>query len=211
VGAIAEEVDAAVAAIRAGRPVVLPFDTVYGLAADPYRDEPARRLYRLKGRAETQPSALVASDFDYLLECIPELRGRAATFARELLPGPLTLVLPNPARRFRWITGTRQDAIGIRVPRLESPGRQVLSELGCVVATSANHPGEPDPARLEDVPEDIRAGAAAVVDGGELPGTPSTVLDLTLPVPRVLREGAFPAAEALERLAGLPKAATSSA
>src|SRR5918911_1871817 len=69
------KVDEAVVALRAGKPVVLPFDTVYGLAADPYRDASARRLYRLKGRPETQPSARVARDLAYLLECIPELRG----------------------------------------------------------------------------------------------------------------------------------------
>jgi L-threonylcarbamoyladenylate synthase len=189
-----------VEALRAGKPVVLPFDTVYGLAAEPYHEESTRRLYRLKGRAETQPTALVAADLDFLLECIPELRGRAATLARQLLPGPLTLILPNPARRFRWITGTNSDAIGVRVPELTGSGREVLTRAGAVVATSANRPGEPDPRRLEDVPDEIRAGAAAVVDGGELPGTPSTVVDLTGDEPRVLREGAVPAAKVLRRL-----------
>jgi L-threonylcarbamoyladenylate synthase len=194
------QVDEAVAALRAGKPVVLPFDTVYGLAVDPYREEPARRLYRLKGRDETQPTALVASSLDYLLECIPELRGRAASVARLLLPGPLTLVVPNPARRFRWITGSNLESIGIRVPDFAGPGRAVLDRVGAVVATSANHPGGPDSRRLEDVPEDIRAGAGALVDAGELPGTPSTVIDLTASEPRVLREGALPAEEALRRL-----------
>ena len=194
------EVEEAVTALRAGKPVVLPFDTVYGLAADPYRDEPARRLYRLKGRDERQPTALVASSFDFLLECVPELRGRAASLARLLLPGPFTLVLPNPARRYRWIAGSNQETIGVRVPELDGPGGDVLQRAGAVVATSANHPGEPDPRRLEDVPADIRAGAGAVVDGGELPGAPSTVVDLTGTEPRVLREGAVPAAEVLRRL-----------
>jgi L-threonylcarbamoyladenylate synthase len=194
------EVDQAVVALRAGEPVVLPFDTVYGLAADPYREEPTRRLYTLKGRDELQPSALVASSLDFLLECVPELRGRAASLARLLLPGPLTLILPNPARRFRWVTGSNPDAIGVRVPELDGPGAEVLDRAGAVVATSANHPGEPDPSRLDEVPEDIRAGAAAVVDGGELPGTPSTVVDLTGPEPRIVREGAAPAEEILRRL-----------
>jgi L-threonylcarbamoyladenylate synthase len=189
-----------VEALRAGKPVVLPFDTVYGLAAEPYDGESTRRLYELKGRAETQPTALVAADLDVLLDCIPELRGRAATLARQLLPGPLTVILPNPARRFRWLTGTNAEAIGVRVPELTGPGGDVLTRAGAVVATSANRPGEPDPGRLEDVPEEIRAGAAAVVDGGDLPGTPSTVVDLTGDEPRILREGAVPAAEVLRRL-----------
>jgi L-threonylcarbamoyladenylate synthase len=194
-------VEQAVEAVRAGMPVVLPFDTVYGLATEPYHDSSARRLYRLKGRAESQPTALVASDLDFLLECLPELRGKVCSLARLLLPAPVTLVVPNPSRRFRWITGTNQEAIGIRVPELEGPGAEVLSRVGAVVATSANHPGDPDPRRLDEVPDELRAGAAAVVDGSELPGTPSTVIDLTGAEPRILREGALPADEALGRLA----------
>ena len=190
----------AVAALREGKPVVMPFDTVYGLAADPYRAEPVQRLYRLKGRDETEPSALVAWDFDYLLERLPELRGRAASLARLLLPGPVTLILPNPARRFRWLTGTNPEAIGVRVPAFDGPGAEVLERVGAVAATSANHPGGRDPKRLDEVPEEIRTGAGALVDGGELPGSPSTVIDLTGPEPRVLREGALPAEEALRRL-----------
>jgi L-threonylcarbamoyladenylate synthase len=193
-------VDEAVEALRSGRPVVLPFDTVYGLAAEPYRAESTLRLYKLKGRAATQPTALVAVDLDYLLECVPELRGRAATLARQLLPGPLTLVVPNPARRFRWLAGTSPETIGVRVPELAGPGGEVLARVGALVATSANLPGEPDPRRLAEVPEQIRGGAAAVIDGGELPGAPSTVVDLTGPEPRIIREGAVPAEEVLRRL-----------
>ena len=194
-----DPVAAAVAAIRAGEPVVLPTDTVYGLCADAHRSEPANRLYRLKGRPETQPTAILASDVDLLLECVPELRGRTDAILRALLPGPFTLVLPNPAQRFRWVTGSRYDAIGVRVPELTGPGREVLEQVGCLVATSANKPGGPDARRLEEVPEEIRGGAAAVVDGGELPGTPSTVIDFSGEEPRVIREGAVPAAEAIER------------
>jgi L-threonylcarbamoyladenylate synthase len=193
-------VDEAVAALRAGKPVVLPFDTVYGLAANPYRSEYTERLYRLKGREARQPTALVASNVDVLLECVPELRGRAAVLARALLPGPLTLVVPNQAQRYRWLTGTNPDTIGVRVPDIAGPGRDVLEAVGAVVATSANHPGGPDPHTVGEVPPDIRAGAAAVVDGGELPGSPSTVIDLTGAEPRVLREGAIPAEAALRRL-----------
>jgi L-threonylcarbamoyladenylate synthase len=191
----------AVAAIRAGKPVILPMDTVYGLCSSVYTPDAALRVYRLKGRPETQPTALVACDLEMLLECVPELRGRAGRIARALLPGPFTLILPNPAQRYRWITGTSYEAIGVRVPELEGPGREVLDRVGAVVATSANLPGGRDPRRLEDVPAEIRAGCAAVVDGGELPGAPSTVIDFTGPEPHVVREGAVPAAEAFERVA----------
>ena len=106
----------------------------------------------------------------------------------------------NSARRYRWLTGTNPEAIGVRVPELAGPGREVLDRVGAVVATSANHPGGPDPKRLDEVPDDIRRGAAALIDGGELPGSPSTVIDLTGKKPRILREGAVPAEEALRRL-----------
>ena len=196
-------IDAVVDAIRAGRPVLLPTDTVYGLCANPYREEHARRLYRLKGREDRRPTALVASDVDMLFECVPELRGRAGVVARALLPGPYTLVVPNPARRYRWLTGDRPETIGVRVPALDADAESVLRRVGALAATSANRPGEPDPRRLADVPREIRAGCAAELDGGELPGVPSTVVDVTDRDPRVLRAGAVPADEVLARLAAV--------
>jgi L-threonylcarbamoyladenylate synthase len=119
------------------------------------------------------------------------------------LPGPFTLVVPNPARRYPWLTGERADTIGVRVPELPAPADAVVSRAGLVMATSANLPGGPDPARLEDVPDKILEGCGAVIDSGELPGVASTVIDLTGDEPRVLREGAVSEAEALERLTGL--------
>ena len=186
-------VDEAIAAIRAGDPVVLPFDTVYGLAARADEDS-ARRLYALKGRADQQPTALVATDPQSLVEHIPELDPEL------LLRGPFTLIVPNPARRFSWLTGTNPAAIGVRLPELTGAAADVLAVARVVAATSANRPGGRDPASLDEVPADIRAGAGAAVDGGTLPGAPSTVVDLTQPVPRIIREGAVSAAETMRRL-----------
>ena len=184
-------------ALRTGQPVVLPFDTVYGLAAEPHDEAATRRLYELKGRVESQPTALVAASVEVLRTLLPETD---MTSAWHLLPGPFTLVVANPAQRFRHLTGSNPDALGVRVPELAGPTRAVLDAVGALVATSANLPGGPDPHRLEEVPDRIRAGAAAELDGGEVPGTPSTVVDLTGPEPRILREGAVPAAEVLRRL-----------
>jgi L-threonylcarbamoyladenylate synthase len=191
----------AVAAIVAGKPVILPTDTVYGLCADAYREGPVERLARLKGRPEGMPVALLLASVEGLVDCVPELLGRSLVVARALLPGPYTLVLPNPARRFRWLGGTRPDTIGVRVPVLQDAVKTVVQQLGAVAATSANLHGGPDPRRVADVPEEHRRAAAAVVDAGELPGTPSTVLDLTGGEPEVLREGAVPAEEALTKVA----------
>jgi L-threonylcarbamoyladenylate synthase len=183
-------IDAAVAALRAGRPVVLPTDTVYGLCAEP-TEAAAAEVARLKGREARQPIALLAGSVEALLELVPELPRR---LLRALLPGGYTLILPNPARRFPWLAG---DTIGVRVPQLPAETTSILDAAGPVLATSANVHGGPDPRRLQDVPEQIREACGAVVDGGELPGTPSTVLDLTGAEPRVVREGAVPAADAL--------------
>ena len=196
-------IDEVVEAIRSGQAVILPTDTVYGLCADAYREAPVRRLYALKGREELQPTAFLAADVDVLLDAVPELRGLAGKTVRALLPGPYTLILPNPARRFRWLTGERPNTIGVRVPELDGDARSVLDGVGAVAATSANLPGGPDPRRLEDVPAELREGCAAELDGGELPGTPSTVIDFTGPEPVVVREGAVAASEALEHLAAV--------
>jgi L-threonylcarbamoyladenylate synthase len=193
--------NATVAAIWGGKPVLLPTDTVYGLCANAYSEVPVRRALALKGRADAgRPAALLAASVDVLVESIPELRGRAATIARALLPGPYTLVLANPARRFPWLTADRPETIGVRVARLPEGALDVLDTVGAVMATSANASGGRDPARLDDVPADIRAACAAEIDAGPLPGTPSTVLEFTGEEPRVWREGAGPVAEALERV-----------
>ena len=192
-------IEEAVAALRQGRLVVLPTDTVYGLCADAYREGPHRLLCRLKRRPEELPTALLAADLDTILDAVPEARGRAAVAARALLPGPFTLVLPNPARRFRWLMGTAPATIGVRVPVLPQDARAVVERAGAIAATSANTHGGNDPRSVADVPSEIIAGAAVVLDAGPLPGTPSTVLDLAGARPRVLREGAVAAAEALAR------------
>jgi L-threonylcarbamoyladenylate synthase len=185
-----------VAALAAGRPVLLPTDTVYGLCSAPGEDA-ARALYELKGRAHDQPTALLATTIDALLAAIPELD---AAPLRKLLPGPFTLVVPNPAGRFPWLTGGRPGPVGLRVPNLPAQTREIVEAIGLVLATSANDPGGPNPISLDDVPQRIRAGCAAELDLGPLPGTPSTVIDLTREEPRILREGAVPATEALRRL-----------
>ena len=144
---------------------------------------------------------MIAATTDLLLETIPGLGGIAATAVRALLPGPFTLIVPNPERRFGWLSGGRRGTIGVRVPDLDGIAARIVAEVGIVAATSANLPGDPDPLRLDDVPTEIRTGVAFAVDGGELPGIPSTVIDLTGAAPTVLRVGAGDPDVALARLA----------
>lgn len=194
-------VEAAAAALRAGRLVLLPTDTVYGLACAAESEQAARALYALKGRDAVQPTAVVFASVDVLLERVPGLDEAAAAAVRELLPGPYTLVLPNPTRQYPWLNSARPEAIGVRVPKLPPGAAAAVAAVGAVVATSANLPGGVDPCRLEDVPDGIRDGVAAAIDGGVLPGTPSTVIDVTGAEPTVLRRGAGDPDGALERVA----------
>jgi L-threonylcarbamoyladenylate synthase len=163
--------NAAVAALRAGRAVILPTDTVYGLCALPEHEDV---LYELKGRDRSKPVALLAADVAALVAAVPSLD---ASLLEKYLPGPYTLVV---------------GSVGVRVPNLPPAAADVVRAVGVVAATSANLSGGPEPRRVEDVPEEIRAACGAVVDAGELPGVPSTVIDLTGAEPRVLREGAGP-------------------
>jgi len=174
-----------VAALRVGALVLLPTDTVYGLCADPSVDGAARRLAELKGRDPSQPVALLFADLETALRRFP-----AAARAHRLFPGPFTVV----------VTDAERGSVGIRIPVLPREPAAIVRQAGAVLATSANLHGGPDPRRLEDVPDEIRSACAAELDGGELPGVPSTVVDLTGDEPRVLREGAVPAAEALAQL-----------
>jgi L-threonylcarbamoyladenylate synthase len=183
-------------ALRAGLPVLLPTDTVYGLVGAP-GEEAARTLYELKGRARTQPTAVLAATVEALVDAVPELD--AGLLAR-LLPGPYTLVVANPAGRFPWLTGGTAGPLGVRVPQLPTQAHEIVVALGIVLATSANDPGGPNPATLAEVPRRIRDGCAAEVDLGPLPGLPSTVIDLSRGEPRILREGAVPGTEAVRRL-----------
>ncbi len=184
-------IDEVVAAVERGRLVVIPTDTVYGLACAPDDEDAVRALSSLKRRPHDQPIALLAAGVDRLLELVPELAGR------RLLTGALTLVLPNPAMRLPWLTGSSPATIGVRLPQVDDPVASLLARIGVVAATSANLHGGRDPARILDVPAEVLDAVAAVFDVGELPGTPSTVIDLTQDLPRILREGAVPAAEAL--------------
>jgi L-threonylcarbamoyladenylate synthase len=195
------EVADVVEAIRGGKLAVLPTDTVYGLVCTAFAEQAAADLYRLKGREAIQPTAILAASVDVLLEHVPELDGRPAAIARALLPGPFTLVVPNPAARFSWLCQGRPDTIGVRVPDLVGEAEEVVHGLGVVVATSANLAGGADPRRLDEVPARILAGVAWALDGGELPGTPSTVIDVSGPEPAILRVGAGDPTTALERVA----------
>ena len=160
--------------IASGGVVVFGADTVYGLACDPEAPLAVQRLYALKGRRLDKPAAVMFFSLDRALAALPELGPRTAIALQRLLPGGVTLLLPNPARRYPLACGPDPGTLGLRVPQVPA-----LAAVGVpVVQTSANAAGGADPRRLDEVPAAIRAGADLVLDGGELGGTPSTVVDL---------------------------------
>jgi tRNA threonylcarbamoyl adenosine modification protein (Sua5/YciO/YrdC/YwlC family) len=157
-----------------GGVAVFPADTVYGLACDVQNRVAVERLYALKGRRLDKPSAVMFFDLELALAALAELGPRTRAALERLLPGAVTVLLPNPAGRFPLACGADPSTLGLRVPRV--PGLEGVRWP--VLQSSANRTGGPDARRLDDVPAAIRRAAELVIDGGELPGTPSTVVDL---------------------------------
>lgn len=164
--------------IQAGGVAVFPADTVYGLACAADDADAAEKLYALKGRRPEKPSAVMFFTLRAATAGLPELGPRVRAAFEALLPGALTLLVANPGRRFPVACGPDPDSLGVRVPALP-PSLSALERVSTpVLQSSANLSGGADARRLQDVPPEIRAGADLVLDGGELPGTPSTVVDL---------------------------------
>jgi L-threonylcarbamoyladenylate synthase len=182
--------------ISVGGVALFPADTVYGLATEPDSREGVERLYALKGRLPDKPSAVMFFQLEAALSALPELGPRTRRLVERLLPGPVTLLLPNPAHRFPLACGIEPDRLGIRVPRLDSGLAPLRSVTWPVLQSSANRAGEPEARRLEDVHAELLAGVDLVLDAGELPGTPSTVVDFSAwedgGTFELVREGALP-------------------
>jgi L-threonylcarbamoyladenylate synthase len=191
-----EEVETFERCIAVGGVALFPADTVYGLATEPDSRDGVDRLYRLKGRAPDTPAAVMFFDLDLALAAVPELGPRTRGAVERLLPGALTLLVPNPARRYPLACGPEPERLGLRVPLLDGELAPLAAVSWPVLQSSANRSGEPDASRIADVDEQLRAGVDLILDGGELPGTPSTVVDLGAYESdgswEVVREGAVP-------------------
>jgi L-threonylcarbamoyladenylate synthase len=160
--------------IASGGVAVFPADTVYGLACDPASPAAVARLYELKGRPPDKPAAVMFFALHRALAALPELAPRLRGAVEALLPGAVTLLLPNPLARYPLACGPDPWTLGLRVP---APGPLADVDMP-VLQSSANRSGGPDARALDEVDPAIRDGADLVVDGGPLPGTPSTVVDL---------------------------------
>lgn len=189
-----------------GGVAVFPTDTVYGIGCDPDSERAVGRVYALKGRPQQRPAAVLFFALAPALSALPELSEPERGALGALLPGPVTLLLPNRARRFALACGPDPDTLGLRVPAL-GPALAALGTLAApVLQSSANPSGERDARRLADVARALRDGVDLCLDGGELPGVASTVIDLREYARSgrwsVVREGALAGAAVRDALAG---------
>ena len=187
--------------IAGGGVALFPADGLYGLACDPLNAEAIARIHALKGRDDGKPSAVMFLSPLILRELLGDLGTATREALAALLPGPVTAVVHNPERRYPLACRADPERLGIRL--IEGP----LAGAACPLwQTSANRSGEPAPASFREVPDALREGVDLAIDGGQLTGLPSTVVDVSAlelgaePGWRILRHGALPEAEVARRL-----------
>jgi L-threonylcarbamoyladenylate synthase len=187
--------DAARAALErcmgGGGVAIFPADTLYGLACDPLNEAAVQRIRSIKGRDEGKPLAVMYFSPLAMRELLSGLGERSRRAVSDLLPGPVTLVLANPERRYPLASRDAPETLGVRL--IEGP---LAGTMTPILQTSANRSGAPPPRSFEEVDDEVLAGTDLAIDGGELIGAPSTVVDLTELDSagrwEVLREGALP-------------------
>ena len=174
-----------------GGVAIFPADTLYGLACDPLDAGAVARIHELKGRDEGKPSAVMYFSPLAMRELVSGLGERSRQAVADLLPGPVTLVIANPERRYPLASRDHPETLGIRL--ISGP---LAGTMTPIFQTSANPSGEPPPTSFEEINDQVVAGADLAIEGGELIGAPSTVVDLTELEEagrwQVLREGALP-------------------
>jgi L-threonylcarbamoyladenylate synthase len=188
--------------IAAGGVALFPADGLYGLACDPLDAAAIERIHRIKGRDEGKSSAVLYLSPLAMREMVEGLGARARAAVAALLPGPVTLVVANPERRYPLACREDPERLGLRLI-----GGPLAGAMCPLFQTSANRSGEPPAAAFSEVPEEILAAVDVAIDGGRLVGVPSTVIDLTAFEEgggwTVLREGGMEAGELERRLAAL--------
>lgn len=188
--------------IAAGGVALFPADGLYGLACDPLDAAAIARIHSIKGRDDGKPSAVLYFSPLAMRELVEGLGPRTREAVGALLPGPVTLVVANPHRRYPL--ACREDAAHLGIRLIYGP---LVGAMCPLFQTSANVSGEPPATAFEDLPAEMVAAADLAIDGGSLTGAPSTIVDLTdFDVTgswRVLRAGGMPEAELADRLSDL--------
>lgn len=191
-----EEVETFERCLAVGGVALFPADTVYGLATDADSAEGVARLYALKGRRPDRPAAVMFFRLELALAALPELPERTREALERLLPGGVTVLVPNPLRRFPLACADTPEVLGVRVPGLDGALASLAAIRWPVLQSSANRSGGSDARRVDEVDVQVLEGVDLILDAGELPGTPSTVVDLTAYARdgsfAILRDGALP-------------------
>jgi L-threonylcarbamoyladenylate synthase len=174
-----------------GGVAIFPADTLYGLACDPLNAEAVDRIHSIKGREEGKPSAVMYFSPLAMRELVSVLGERSRQAVSALLPGPVTLVIANPERRYPLASPEDPRRLGVRL--IEGP---LAGTMTPIFQTSANRSGAPAPRSFDEIDEAVLSATDVAIDGGELIGAPSTVVDLSELDSggrwAVLREGALP-------------------
>jgi len=186
-----EGITAAAAAIRAGELVILPTDTVYGVAADAFTPRAITGLLAAKGRGRAMPVPVLIADVDTLEGVATNLGSAARLLTRACWPGGLTLIVEHPPS-LAWDLGDAQGTVAVRVPD-DDLARDLLRETGPLGVSSANRSGRPAARTADEAIEELGELVSVALDDGPRPdGPPSTIVDCTVDPPRVMRVGAVP-------------------
>ena len=190
----AESLDAAASVIRSGGVVIVPTETFYGLAADPFSNVAIRRIFEIKSRSGQKPLPLIADSVEFVKTIITDLPRTGHILMDRFWPGSLTMLL-RPARPFPALVTGPEGKIGLRVPP-PCPARSLAALVGqLITATSANLSGDADPDTVDLIALPVRQSVDLIMDLGSTPGgKPSTVVEPLEDSARIVREGAVPAA-----------------
>jgi tRNA threonylcarbamoyl adenosine modification protein (Sua5/YciO/YrdC/YwlC family) len=195
-------IDAAVAAIQAGECIVLPTDTVYGIAADAFDADAVQRLLHAKQRGRDMPPPVLVSDTYALRTFAEEVGPELEALAEAFWPGALTVVV-NAQSSLRIDLGERGGTIAVRIPDHDFT-RELLRATGPLAVSSANVSGEPAATTIDEAVGQLKKSVSVYLDGGPAGASvPSTIVDLTGTEPRILREGVLTRAELAEYLPSL--------
>ncbi|TDD45921.1 threonylcarbamoyl-AMP synthase [Nonomuraea terrae] len=188
----------AAAAVRRGELVVLPTDTVYGIGADAFTPAAVTELLDAKGRGRDMPPPVLVGTVRAATALVDDLGPYGQDLVDAFWPGPLTLVC-KANRALSWDLGDTKGTVAVRMP-LHPVALDLLKETGPMAVSSANRSGEPPATTAEEAEKQLGDSVEVYLDGGPTTDkTPSTILDLTTAVPRLLRRGAIP----VEKLRGI--------
>lgn len=185
-----EDMDLVISELSAGRLIVYPTETVYGIGCDPFDETAVKRLFMAKRRPFDMAMSIIVQDIAMMKE-LAYVDDRAVKLINEFMPGPLTLILPKKPVVPSILTSS-SDEIGIRIPDSEI-ALSIVKEFGPIVSTSANMHSHKSPLTCQDAINDLGPSVSLYIDGGPTPiGKPSTIIQLTEDESILIRSGSIP-------------------